>query len=192
MADTRLVRFVGGPLHGESREIENAGDSFPVTGAAATALRKELSGEDPFPEIDSDASLTYTRLRGGEYYLEIPEPEGIESLPSGFVSEWCDAGPDRFLLKVTGPDTGWGSGSTEVIINSIELLKQIRESEPVEAFSVAVRNIERQEARMARSMAREDVSLLANRVGRGGELTAGNLRLISAMLHEFAVIIDSK
>lgn len=114
MERTRVVRFVGGPLHGESRTVINAKAEYRVPFEAATALATAMGAEEvtapPGPEY-----VVYARRKDGRYYLRADPPTGFETVPAeGFTFEWFDVSGGILLLEIAGPRSDVGYATVEL------------------------------------------------------------------------------
>lgn len=119
MERSRIVRFVGGPLHGESRTVVSAKAEYRVDYSVATALATAMGEEVAAPP--EQEYLVYARRKDGRYYLRAEVPAGFENVPEGFSFEWFEGGDGMLLLEVSGPPSDIGYATTEVWL-SVELV----------------------------------------------------------------------
>ena len=189
MEKSRVVRFVGGPLDGESREVPDGRDRYEVSPASAEALGRAMRGE----EGDSVAALptkalVYVRLKDGRYYLSIEQPATVADMPTGFEAEWFDAGDDMLLAEIHGPVSDWGHAYAQVRASIDFLADRKATMDGRFVFNEALSIIERKERKAARRMKAEDLLALAASIESGTKKakSLGNRRIIAAILREYS------
>ena len=189
MKKSRLVRFVGGPLHGESREGPDSETEFLISKEAASALRKEISkGGMPPASIETAEEFRYVKRDDGRYWLAIMPPDSLQEPPPGFTMHWFDAGEDRNLVEIHAPPSDWGHAYTEVHVSD-ELLGDaiVMEREGITLImEMALDSLEASEGALVRGMGSETILALAERIlGRDPETeTPGNRRIVAALLKD--------
>ena len=114
MGRSRIVRFVGGPLHGESRTVDNAKPEYRVGFLAATALATAMRGIGEATAPPGQEELVYVRRKDGRYYLRAEVPAGFEDVPEGFTFDWFEGGDGMLLLEVSGPPSDVGHATTDL------------------------------------------------------------------------------
>lgn len=178
---TRTIRFVGGPLHGESRDVDDSRSRFAVPLLAAGALKHALAGTEAASPAGAD-DLVYVRRGDGRYWLEVDTPAGIEEDVPGFKSRWYDTGEGLLLCEVDAPHSDWGHAQADVSISE-ELLSdpvEFRKAGGVMAF--VIENIRHRERRIARRVSATDVLSVAAGIEVGEEIRRGNRRIVAAWL----------
>ena len=119
MERTRTVRFVGGPLHGETRTVANAKAEYRVDYSVATALATAMGEEVAAPP--EQAHLVYVRRKDGRYYLRAEAPAGFENVPEGFTFDWFDVSGGVLLLEIAGPPSAIAHATVDFRL-SVEFL----------------------------------------------------------------------
>lgn len=187
MEQSRLVRFVGGPLHGESREVPAGRDEFQISREAAFALKGELEGGEMPEGLDPEELLVYSQRKDGRYYLRIERPEEVPYPPDGFFYLFFDCGGEEVIAELHGPSSAWGSPRGEFQV-SREVLANPHDSEDGKlVFRRTIRMVEDQEAKIARGqLTGRAIMDLAMALRRGEELDLASRRLAAAALRVFA------
>ena len=188
MDKERMVRFVGGPLDGESREVKDGRHRYVIPASAAGALKDAMREEGtPAPPPDP-RDLTYVRRRDGRCWLSVNAPDGVADPPKGFTAEWFDAGDDFLLLELHAPESDWGHAIGETRA-SLEFLSDSEASDEGHfVFNMAIEIIEERERKVVRKM---DAGVLREMAGwvldaKPKSKTQGNRRIIAAAIGEFA------
>ncbi len=117
MERTRVVRFVGGPLHGESRTVTNAKAEYRVAFSVATALALAM-GEEEVAAPPEQGDLVYARRKDGRYYLRAEAPAAYENVPAeGFTFDWFDVSNGVLLVEITGPRSDIGYTTVDLMVS---------------------------------------------------------------------------
>ncbi len=194
MERTRTVRFVGGPLHGESRTVNNAKAEYRVDFSVATALAIAM-GEQEASAPPERAQLVYVRRKDGRYYLRAEAPDGFEDVPEGFTFDWFDAHGGCLLLEISGPPSEIGHAWTELTISQ-ELLADPAIIKLGAAFLLerAQESLEGHQRRAVRDLSPDSVYLLAGSLeaGTSASKSLGNRRLVATILREWAEHLESQ
>ena len=187
MNKMKTIRFVGGPLHGESRSVEDSRSKYLISEAAALAVGAELRGEEADPTPD-DERLEYTRRHDGRYYLEVDQPAEVKPFPEGFEAKWFDVGEHMLLVEVHAPPSAYGHAFGEVRVARDFVLDAVATEDGLFIFKDALAIIELRERDLIRSFLADTLDDLAVSVSDGTELAKGqgNRRLIAAVLRDYA------
>jgi len=187
MGKKRLVHFVGGPLHGESREVPDGKDQYTITRAAAGALGAAIRGEEGPSEPAPTEDLTYIRRRDGRYYLEIGTPDGVKDPPKNFSARWFDSGDGMVLLEFHGPESDWGHPWEDMTILPEFLADLVANQNGAVFYELSIKGLEDREREMVRHLDPEAIEQLAVSIlgGTAKAKSLGNRRLVAAMLREY-------
>lgn len=188
METTRTVRFVGGPLHGESRTVHGAKAEYRVAFSAATALATAM-GEEEMAAPPEQADLVYARRRDGRYYLRAEVPAGFEDVPEGFTFDWFEGADGMYLLEVSGPPSDVGHATTDLWL-SIEFLSDPAGIEKGPAFLLeeARDALDNHQRKAILNLSPDSVQSLADALEAGtpASLEQGNRRVAAGILRLWA------
>ncbi len=178
---TRTIRFVGGPLHGESREVDDSREHYTIPPAAARALGQALAGTIS-EAVDGGEDLIYVRRRDGRYWLKVANPEGIEEDVPGFTSRWYDAGDGMKLCEVDAPENDWGHARVDVSISEGLLADPDAFRSAGGVMALVIDNIRHHERRIARRVSDAEIHSVAAAIEVGVKVSRGNRRIVAAWL----------
>ena len=177
----RTIQLVGGPLHGESREVEDSRSHYNVSDVAAGGVITALAGEGS-PHSRSGPMLTYARRRDGRYWLEVQAPSVVQPV-AGFTFRWYDEGRDGMLLcEVEAPKSDWGHAQVDVSISEELLADSPALASAGGVLGLVIESIRQRERRVARRVDLEDVLAFASSIEAGDEVSMGNRRILAAWL----------
>ena len=183
MERTRTVRFVGGPLHGESRPVNNAKDEYQVGFSAATALATAMGEEPSAPP--QQAELVYARRKDGRYYLRAEAPAGFENVPERFTFDWFDVSGGVLLLEIGGPVSAIGHVTVDLRLSPQFLADPARMEEGAPLLLIMARDsfdVREQEA--IQNLSPDVVRTLADALEAGtpASMELGNRRVAALIL----------
>lgn len=189
MGTIRTVRFVGGPLHGESRTVESAQAEYRIPFFVATALATAMRGIGEASAPPGQEFLVYARRKDGRYYLRAEAPAGFEKVPEGFTFDWFDVSGGVLLVEISGPPSEIGHVTTELRL-SLEFLTDPAtiEEGPALLLEDARELLEQHERRAIRDLPPDRIHLLADALEAGTPASRqlGNRRVAALIIREWA------